>query len=63
MGFSRQEYWSGLSFPSPGDLPDPEIELHLLRLLHWQVGSLPLSRLGSPVCVYPVPLVGEMDLM
>ena len=25
-GFSRQEYWSGLSFPSPGDLPDPEIE-------------------------------------
>ena len=26
MGFSRQEYWSGLSFPSPGDLPDPEIE-------------------------------------
>ena len=26
MGFSRQEYWSGLPFPSPGDLPDPEIE-------------------------------------
>ena len=26
MGFSRQEYWSGLSFPSPGDLPDPGIE-------------------------------------
>ena len=24
--FSRQEYWSGLPFPSPGDLPDPEIE-------------------------------------
>ena len=23
MGFSRQEYWSGLPFPSPGDLPDP----------------------------------------
>ena len=26
MGFPRQEYWSGLPFPSPGDLPDPEIE-------------------------------------
>ena len=26
MGFPRQEYWSGLPFPSPGDLPDPEIK-------------------------------------
>ena len=26
MGFSRQEYWSGLSFPPPRDLPDPGIE-------------------------------------
>ena len=26
MGFSRQGYWSGLPFPSPGDLPDPGIE-------------------------------------
>ena len=26
MGLSRQEYWSGLPFPSPGDLPDPGIE-------------------------------------
>ena len=26
MGFSRQQYWSGLPFPSPGDLPDPGIE-------------------------------------
>ena len=26
MGFSRQEYWSGLPFPPPGDLPDPGIE-------------------------------------
>ena len=26
VGFSRQEYWSGLSFPSPGDLPDPGME-------------------------------------
>ena len=27
MGFSRQEYWSGLPFPSPGDVPNPRIEL------------------------------------
>ena len=27
MGFPRQEYWSGLPFPLPGDLPDPGIEL------------------------------------
>ena len=26
MGFPRQEYWSGLPFPSPGDLPDPRIK-------------------------------------
>ena len=26
IGFSRQEYWSGLSFPPPGDLPDPGVE-------------------------------------
>ena len=38
MGFSRQGYWSGLPFPSPGDLPNPEIEL-----LHWQADCLPLS--------------------
>ena len=30
MGFSRQEYWSGLPFPSPGDLPDPAIEPRVL---------------------------------
>ena len=32
MGFSRQKYWSGLSCPPPGDLPDPEIELASLAL-------------------------------
>ena len=40
LRFSRQEYWSGLSFPSPGDL---------LSFLHWQVDSLPLSHKGSLV--------------
>ena len=48
MEFSRQEYWSGLPFPTPGDLPDPGIEPVSLHLLHWRVDSLPLQHLGSP---------------
>ena len=32
MGFSRQEYWSGLPFPPPGDLPNPGIESRSLAL-------------------------------
>ena len=48
MGFSRQEYWSELPCPLPGDLPHPGIEPASLCLLHWQAGSLPLSHLGSP---------------
>ena len=34
MEFSRQEYWSGLPFPPPGDLPNPGLSLRLLCLLH-----------------------------
>ena len=49
MGFSRQEYWSGLLSPSPGDLPDPGVKLDLL---HWQVDSLPLSH---PYNLYSLP--------
>ena len=36
MGFSRKEYWSGLSSPPPRDLPDPGIEPASWCLLHWQ---------------------------
>ena len=43
MGFSRQEYWGGLPFPSPGDLPDPGIEAGSPAL---QADSLPTQ---SPV--------------
>ena len=42
------DFWSGLPCPHPRDLPDPGIEPHLLYLLHWQAGSLPLVPLGSP---------------
>ena len=45
MGFSRQECWSGLSFSSPGDLPNPEIEPRSLAL---QADSLPSEPLGKP---------------
>ena len=46
MGFFRQEYWSGLPFPSPGVLPDPEIEPRSPAL---QVDSLPIEPPGKPV--------------
>ena len=50
MGFSRQERSSGLPFPPPGDLPDPETEpTSVLHLWNWQVDSLPLSHPGSPI--------------
>ena len=48
MGFPRQEYWSGLSFPSPGDLPYQGIEPGSLVPSALQADSLPLSHLGSP---------------
>ena len=43
IGLSWQEYWSGLPFPSPGDLPNPGIKLGFPAL---QADSLPLSHLG-----------------
>ena len=48
MRFSRQEYWSGLPCPPPGDFPDPGI-----KLLHWQAGSLPLVPPGKAHELYP----------
>ena len=45
MGFSRQEYWSGLPFPSPGDLPDPGFEPGSPA---FQADTLPSEPPGSP---------------
>ena len=45
MGVSRQEYWSGLPLPPPGDLPDSGINQH------WQVDALPLNHLGNPYTI------------
>ena len=51
MGFSRQEYWSGLPWAPPGDLPDSGMKLVSLNLLHWQADSLPLVLPEKP-CVF-----------
>jgi len=45
MEFFRQEYWSGLPFPPPGDLPDPGIKPRSPAL---QADSLPSELLGKP---------------
>ena len=45
MGFPRQEYWNGLPFPSPGDLPDPGIEP---RSPAMQADALPSEPPGKP---------------
>ena len=55
MGFSRQEYWSGLPFPSPGDLPDPEIEPRSLAL---QADALLSEPPGKPCLVLAVGKLG-----
>ena len=42
-GIFWQEYWSGLPFPTPGDIPNPGNEPKSLHLLHGQTGSFPLA--------------------
>ena len=54
MEFSRQEYWSGLPFPSPGDLPNPGIETRSPAL---QANSLPNELQGKPL----VAIILTMD--
>ena len=53
MGFSIQEYWSELPFPSPEDLPDPEIEPRSSTL---QEEALPSEPLGKPLVFFIKPL-------
>ena len=52
MEFSRQEYWSGLPFPSPGDLPDPEIKPRSPAL---QADALPSEPPGNPKRLFHFP--------
>ena len=53
IGFSRQEYWSGLPFPSPGNLPDPGIEPGSPAL---QADSFLTELPGKPPVLYSVVL-------
>ena len=52
LGFSRQEYWSGLPFPPPGDLPDPGIEPRPPVCPALQVDSLPRGHRESPYILF-----------
>ena len=53
MEFSRQEHWSGLPFPSPGDLPDPGIEPKPPMLLEKAMAT------HSSVLAWRIPGTGE----
>ena len=58
MGFSRQEYWSGLPFPPPGDLPDPGIQL--MSLISSALAGRVLyhyHHLGNPPCQYIITII------
>ena len=59
MEFSRQEYWSGLPFPTPGDLPDPGIKPGSPESPALLVDSLLLSYQGSPSESVAIPLINE----
>ena len=54
MGFPRQEYWSGLLLPSPGDLPDPDIEPESPALAG---GFFTAEPLGKPTPLYKAGLM------
>ena len=51
MGYPRQEYWSGLPFPSPGDLPNPRDQTWVSCLAP---DSSPTELWGNPLCMYEV---------
>ena len=57
MGFPRQEFWSGLPFPSPGHLPDPGIEPWSPAL---QADSLPTKPPGKPALKYPAAAAAKL---
>ena len=57
IGFSRQEYWSGLPLPSPGDLPDPGIEPGSPAS---QADSLPAELSGKPKSSSQIPTRGSV---
>ena len=61
MGFSRQEYWSGLLFPSPSDPPNIGIKPVSSVSPALQADYLPLSHLGSPTVSWITPKAWQMN--
>ena len=59
MGFSRQEHWRGLPFPSPGDLPDPGMEPASPALAG---GFFTTALPGKPILVMKVKLLSRVQL-
>ena len=55
MEFSRQEYWSGLPFPTPGDLPDPGVEPESLVSPTLAGGFFTTAPRGKPHSLSPRP--------
>ena len=60
MGLSQQEYWSGLPFSFPGDLPDPEIEPVSPEL---QVDSLSTEQLGKPEFLTGIKMCKDENIL
>ena len=60
MEFSRQEYWSGLPFPSPGDLPNPGIKLRSPAL---QADALTSEPPGKPHIIIIIPYLSSYTLL
>ena len=62
-GFPRQQYWSGLPFPSPGNLPDPGIEPASLTSAALVGGFFTTEPMGKPVIMAPYKIKKECYLL
>ena len=63
MEFSRQEYWSGLPFPSSAVLPDPGIEPRSPALQADTLPSEPPGKLKTPLMAVKTPLIPQQNLL
>ena len=61
MEFSRQQYWSGLSCPTPGDHSNPGIKPVSFASPVLAGGSLPLALLGKPYCIFTMQMINEKN--
>ena len=63
MGVYRQDYWSGLPFSPPRDLPDPRIKPESLTFRAFEADFLPLSNWGSPQKTHTMGLKTKLKKM